>query len=103
MSLLTDAAENLHYPEFSGKTLGLGSFFQFSLDQVKEVIVLGELPSNNQIDESGTVARNVFFLNLQFHKSTVIFFIAFASIYRPIYFVFFSELKLKTKNVMNTV
>ena len=41
-------------------------FFQFPLEQVTEVIVLGERVSNIQIDKFGTVAKNVlFFLSFQ--------------------------------------
>ena len=59
LTSLQDAAEQLHYPEISGESLRLEMFFQFPLEQVTEVIVLGERLSNAQIDKFGTVAKNV--------------------------------------------
>ena len=59
LTSLQDAAEQLHYPELSGENLRLEMFFQFPLEQVTEVIVLGERLSNVQIDKFGTVAKNV--------------------------------------------
>ena len=41
LTSLQDAAEQLHYPELSGESLRLEMFFQFPLEQVTEVIVLG--------------------------------------------------------------
>ena len=41
-----DAAEQLHYPELSGESLGLETFLQFPLEQITEVIVLEERLSN---------------------------------------------------------
>ena len=61
LTSLQDAAEQLHYPELSGESLRLEMFFQFPLEQVTEVIVLGERLSNVRIDKFGTVAKNVFF------------------------------------------
>ena len=66
LTSLEDAAEHLHYPELSGESLRLEMFFQFPLEQVTEVIVLGERLSNIQFDKFGTVAKNVyFFLSFQ--------------------------------------
>ena len=59
LTSLHDAAEQLHYPKLSGKSLRLELFFQFPLEQVTEVIVLGERLSNAQIDKLGIVAKNV--------------------------------------------
>ena len=59
LTSLQDAAEQLHYPELGGESLRLEMFFQFPLEQVTEVIVLGERLSNVQIDKFGTVAKNV--------------------------------------------
>ena len=59
LTSLQDAAEHLHYPELSGESLRLEMFFQFPLEQVTEVIVLGERLSNVQIEKFGTVAKNV--------------------------------------------
>ena len=52
-----DAAEQLQYPELKGESLRLEMFFQFPLEQVTEVIVLGERLSNVQIDKFRTVAK----------------------------------------------
>ena len=57
LTSLKDAAEHLHYPELSEESLRLEKFFQFPLEQVTEVIVLGERLSNIQIDKFGTVAK----------------------------------------------
>ena len=59
LTSLQDAAEQLHYPELSGESLRLEMFFQFPLEQVTEVIVLGERLSNVQIDKFGTVAKSI--------------------------------------------
>ena len=59
LTSLQDAAEHLHYPELSGESLRLEMFFQFPLEQVTEVIVLGERLSNIQIDKFETVTKNV--------------------------------------------
>ena len=59
LTSLQDAAEQLHYAELSGEKLRLEMFFLFPLEQVTEVIVLGERLSNIQIDIIRTVAKNV--------------------------------------------
>ena len=59
LTSLQDASEHLHYPELSGESLRLEMFFQFPLEQVTEVITLGERLSNIQIDKFGTVAKNI--------------------------------------------
>ena len=59
LTSLQDAAEHLHCPELSGESLRLEMFFQFTLEQVTEVIVLGERLSNIQTDKFGTVVKNV--------------------------------------------
>ena len=56
---LQGAAEQLHYPELSVESLRLEMFFQFPLEQVTEVIVLGERLSNVQIDNFGKVDKIV--------------------------------------------
>ena len=50
-TLKQDAAKQLHYPELSGESLRLKNLFQFSLEQITEVIDLGERLSNVQIDK----------------------------------------------------
>ena len=57
LTSLQDAAEHLHFSELNGEGLRLEMFFQFPLEQVMEVIVLGERLSNIQIDKFGTVAK----------------------------------------------
>ena len=52
LTSLKDAAEQLHYPELSGESLRLEMFFQFSLEQVTERIILGERLSIIQIESS---------------------------------------------------
>ena len=59
LTSLQDAAEQLHYPELTGESLRLELFFEFPLEQVTEVIVLGERLSNIQIDKFGKIAKNV--------------------------------------------
>ena len=59
LTSLQDAAEHLHFSELSGESLRLEMFFQFPLEQVMEVMVLGERLSNIQIDKFGTVAKNI--------------------------------------------
>ena len=46
LTSLQDAAEQLDYPEISGESLRLEKFFQFPLEQVTDVILLGERLSN---------------------------------------------------------
>ena len=59
LNSLQDAAEQLHFPDFSGESLRLETFFQFPLEQVTEVIFLGERLAKFQFDKFGTVAKNV--------------------------------------------
>ena len=59
LTSLQDVAEQLHYPELSGESLRLEMLFQFPLEQVTVVIVLGESLSNIKIEKFGTVAENV--------------------------------------------
>ena len=57
LTSLQDAAEQLPYPELSGESLRLEMFFQFPLERVTEVILLGEKLSNIHIEKFGTVAK----------------------------------------------
>ena len=59
LSSLQDAGENIHYPELSGESIRLEMFFDRSLRNVREIIVLGERMSTVKIDQFGTVAKNV--------------------------------------------
>ena len=61
LNSLQDAAEQLYYPELSGESLRLETFFEFPLEQVTKAIVLGERLSNFQIDKFGKVAQNIQF------------------------------------------
>ena len=61
LTSLQVAAEQLHYPELSGERFRLEMFFQFPLEQVTEVIVVGKRLSNVQIDKFGTVVKCSFF------------------------------------------
>ena len=74
LTSLQDAAEQLPYPELSGENLRLEMFFQFPLEHVTEVIVLGERLSNVQIDKFGTVAKNVYFFEFSCSFENVVFF-----------------------------
>ena len=56
---LQDDDENIHYPELSGESIRLEMFFDRSLGNVTEIIVLGERMSTVKIDQFGTVAKNV--------------------------------------------
>ena len=90
LTSLQDAAEQLHYQELSGERLSLELFFQFPLEQVTELIVLGERLSNVQIDKFGTVAENVkLFLSFQVPIKRCTFFVTFhCYCHCTIYFVF---------------
>ena len=59
LTSLQDAGENIHYHELSGESIRLEMFFDRSLRNVTEIIVLGERMSTVKIDQFGTVAKNV--------------------------------------------
>ena len=59
LTSLQDAGENIHYPELSGESIRLEIFFDRSLRNVTEIIVLGERMSTVKIDQFGTVAKNI--------------------------------------------
>ena len=90
LTSLQDAAERLHYPEFSGESLRLEMYFQFSLEQVTEVIVLGERLSNVQIDKFGIVVKKcLVFLSFRVLSKMLYFFGPFHCFCLcAIYFVF---------------
>ena len=93
MTLLQDAAEQLHYPEFNRKSLKFEGFFQFALEQLTEVIVLGENLSKFQDDKFETVAENVYFFEFSgfFKKILTRIFLSV----RSIWFCF--QTKISTK------
>ena len=57
LTSLQDAAEQLLYPQLSGKSLRLEIFFQIPLEQVTEVTTSRERLLKVQIDNFGTVAK----------------------------------------------
>ena len=76
LTSLQDASEQLQYTELGGESLKLEMYFQFPLEQVTELIVLGERLSNVHIDKFGTIAKKIFnFLELSgSYKNFVTFF-----------------------------
>ena len=53
------AFENCHYPELVGEPLRLELFFNNPLENVTELIVLGERMSSVAVDKFGVVGQNV--------------------------------------------
>ena len=54
-----DATENCHYPDFVGEPLRLEPSFTNPLENVTELIVLGERMSSVAVDKFGVVGKNV--------------------------------------------
>ena len=54
-----EAGENIHFSELSCESVWLEMFFDRSLTNVTEIIVLGERMSSVKIDQFGTVVKNV--------------------------------------------
>ena len=90
LTSLQDAAEQLHYPELSGESLRLKMFFKFPLEQVMEVIILGERISNIQIDKSGTVTKMFSFFEFSCSFKNVVnflrLFLVFVSVLSILFF-----------------
>ena len=59
LTSMQDATENCHYPELVGEPLRLGLNFTFPLEQVTELVVLGERMSLVAIDKFGLVGENI--------------------------------------------
>ena len=59
LTSLQDAGECVHYPELTGESIRLELFFEYPLENVTEIIVLGERISTVKIDKFGTVGKNV--------------------------------------------
>ena len=57
LTSLQDASEQLQYTELGGESLKLEMYFQFPLEQVTELIVLGERLTNVHNDKIGTIAK----------------------------------------------
>ena len=56
---MQDATENCHYPELVGEPLRLELNFANPLENVTELIVLGERISSVAVDKFGVVGKNV--------------------------------------------
>ena len=59
LTLMQDATENCHYPELVGEPLRLELNFTNPLENVTELIVLGERMSSVAVDKFGVVGKNV--------------------------------------------
>ena len=59
LTSLQDATENCHYPEFVGEPLRLELNFTHPLENVTELIVLGERMSSVAVDKFGVVGKKV--------------------------------------------
>ena len=59
LTSMQDATENCHYPELVGEPLGLELNFTNPLENVTELIVLGEQMSSVAVDKFGVVGKNV--------------------------------------------
>ena len=55
---MQDATEHCHYPELIGEPLRLELYFSLPLENVTEVIKLGELMSSVAVDKFGVVGKN---------------------------------------------
>ena len=56
---MQDATENCHYPELFGEPLRLELIFTNPLENVTELIVLGERMSSVAVGKFGVVGKNV--------------------------------------------
>ena len=59
LTSMQDATENCHYPELVGEALRLELNSTNTLENVTELIVLGERKSSVEVDKFGVVGRNV--------------------------------------------
>ena len=59
LTSVQDATENCHYPELVGEPLRLELNFTQPLENVTELIVLGERMSSVAVDKFGVVGKNV--------------------------------------------
>ena len=59
LASMQDATENCHYPEFVGKPLRLELNFTNPLENVTELIVLGERLSSVAVDKFGVFGKIV--------------------------------------------
>ena len=56
---MQDATEHCHYPELIGEPLRLKLYFSSPLEDVTEVIVLGERMSSVAVHKFGVVGNNL--------------------------------------------
>ena len=56
---MQDVSEHCHYPELIGEPLRLELYFVSPLENVTEVIVLGERMSSVVVDNFGVVGKNL--------------------------------------------
>ena len=59
LTLVQDATERCHYPELIGEPLRLELYFSSPLENVTEIIVLGERMSFLAVDNFGVVGKNL--------------------------------------------
>ena len=59
LTSMQDATEHCHYPELIGEPLRLELYFSSPLENVTEVIVLGERMSRVAVDKFGVVGKNL--------------------------------------------
>ena len=59
LTSMQDATEHCHYPELIGEPLRLELYFSSPLENVTEVIVLGERMSSVAVDNFGVVGKNL--------------------------------------------
>ena len=59
LTSMQDATENYHYPELVGEPLRLELNFTHPLENVSELIVLGERMSSVAVDKFGVVGKNL--------------------------------------------
>ena len=59
LTLMQNATENCHYPEFVDEPLRLELNFTYPLEHVTEFIVLGQRMSSVGNDKFGVVGKNI--------------------------------------------
>ena len=59
LTSMQDATEHCHYPELIGEPLRLELYFSSLLENVTEVIVLGERMPSVAVDKFGVVGKNL--------------------------------------------
>ena len=59
LTSIQDATEHCHYPELIGEPRRLELYFSSPLENVTEVIVLGECMSSVAVDKFGVVGKNL--------------------------------------------